>query len=134
MTDLIDTSIVLRYLLQDVPLQAEKARELIDATSPVRLPVVAISESAFVLMRVYGVDRATVVSSLQALISRRNIEVHEIPKSIAIEALELCRPSNRVSFADALLWAAARAAPSATIVTFDRRFPRDGGVTRVLSA
>lgn len=35
----------------------------------------------------------------------------------------LWRPSGRVSFADALIWAAARATAEPRVITFDQRFP-----------
>lgn len=42
-----------------------------------------------------------------------------------IEALLLCRPSGRTAFADALLWAEARASRAA-LYSFDERFPETG--------
>ena len=38
----------------------------------------------------------------------------------------MCRPSGRVSIADAMIWAAARTDRASAIYTFDRRFPGDG--------
>ena len=55
-----------------------------------------------------------------------SVQVHEIETDLAIQALRLCRPSGRVNFADALLWAVARAAAPARVWSFDQRFPADG--------
>ena len=49
-------------------------------------------------------------------------------KEQMIEALQLCRPSGRVSFGDAMIWAAARFTGRA-VFTLDERFP-DVGITR----
>ena len=38
----------------------------------------------------------------------------------------LCRPSGRVSFADALVWAAARSQTDASVYSLDERFPDEG--------
>lgn len=38
----------------------------------------------------------------------------------------MCRPSGRVSFGDAMVWAAARSAGVEVVYTFDRRFPSVG--------
>lgn len=47
-------------------------------------------------------------------------------------ALLLCGPPGRVSFAGALVWAAARSQADAAVYSLDGRFPDDG--TRVLRA
>ena len=38
----------------------------------------------------------------------------------------VCRPSGRVSFADALIWAAAHMTPGKVVYSLDERFPADG--------
>lgn len=50
-----------------------------------------------------------------------------------LEALLLCRPSGQVSFADALVWAAARSQANAAVYSLDERFP-DEGITVLRSA
>ena len=79
------------------------------------------------LTKFYGVPRAPVVDALIALLRRINVHVHGLDKTIAIQALLLCRPSSRVSFADAMLWAEVQArGAETTLYTFDRRFPAAG--------
>jgi predicted nucleic-acid-binding protein len=87
---------------------------------------VALAEAAFTATKLYELPRDAVVDSLIGLIQRSNVEVFRLPKDMAIEALMLCRPSNRVSFADALIWAAARTESDSVVYTFDRRFPSHG--------
>jgi predicted nucleic-acid-binding protein len=60
------------------------------------------------------------------LIQKSNIEVTGLPKALVLDALMLCRGSNRTSFPDALLCAEARNAPGSRVLTFDRRFPSEG--------
>lgn len=43
-----------------------------------------------------------------------------------LKALLLCGPSGGVSFADALVWAAARSEADAAVYSLDERFPDDG--------
>jgi predicted nucleic-acid-binding protein len=69
------------------------------------------------------VDRERVVDALISLIKKQNITIHERDRDVVIEALELCRPSNRVNFGDALIWAAVRCAQPARLYSFDERFP-----------
>lgn len=124
--ELLDTCVVARYLVGDAPDLARRAAALIDSDRPLGIALVVIAELGYLLTRHYGVDRARVVAALADLLSRANIEAHGAPTEVAIEALQMCAPSGRVSFADAMLWAAARAAPNARVWTFDEAFPPGG--------
>lgn len=124
MTGFLDTSVLVRYLTGDPPDQADRAAALIDADQELAIPVVALVETAYVLTSMYGVDRVRVVDSLIELLGRANIRTHELPVDLVIDALFLCRPSARVSFADALIWSAAAGARG-RIYTFDKHFPSE---------
>lgn len=123
--ELLDANPVLRYLLADHPDQFARAQVLIESDRRLRLSIVTLTEIGYVLTRVAGVPRADAVDALIALLERENIEVHEIETDLAVQALALCRPSGRVNFGDAMLWAVARAS-AARVWTFDERFPVDG--------
>ena len=66
------------------------------------------------------------VDHLILLFQKHNIHPYSLDKDYLLQALLLCLPSNRVSFADALVWAAAQSADSRLVYSFDARFPRDG--------
>ena len=83
-------------------------------------------ETAYVLTSVYRVPRELVVDHLVALLRKANIETFRLDKDLVLEALLLCRPSGRVSFADELVWAAARSEPDGTVFSLDERFPNEG--------
>lgn len=123
MTTLVDTSVLVRYLVDEPPEQGRRAAEVLESERPLAISTIALVETAFVLTRVYGVPRRHVVDALIGLLRRPNLSVAEITRGDAIEALLLCRDSGRVSFADALIWATARALPDPHVVTFDQRFP-----------
>jgi len=123
---LVDTSVVVRYLTGDVPELAERAARLLDGPDPVALHCIVLVEAAFVLEKVYGVPRAEVVDALVELLQKKNLHLLDLPKEEAILALLLARPSRRVSYADALLWAAARSHEAGLLYTFDERFPANG--------
>ena len=124
MRPLVDTSVVVRYLTGDPPELAERAARILDG-GPVALTDVVLVEAAYVLTTVYGVERAQVVDALVAFLQKENVAVTGHKKETFISALLLCRPSKRVSFADALIWAAAKE-EGAPVYTLDRRFPEDG--------
>jgi predicted nucleic acid-binding protein len=120
----LDTNVVIRYFLDDVPDQAARAASVIESQHKLVLSVIVLAEIGSVLVKRYGLERSRVADSLISLIDRDNISVQELPNYLAVEALRLCRTSGRVSFADALLWATARSC-GGSVWTFDERFPSD---------
>jgi len=123
---ILDTSFIVRYLTGQPPERAAQAREVIDGSLRLGLTDVAIVETAYVLTTVYQLSRDAVVEALAALVQRRNIVTLPAEKEYVVLALLMCRTSGRVSFGDALIWAAARSQRVSLIYTFDDRFPSDG--------
>jgi predicted nucleic-acid-binding protein len=123
---LLDTSLLMRYLVDHPPDQAERAAALLDGEETVLVSELAIAEAAYVLTSFYDADRRMVVDVLTDFIQRENVKLCRLSKPLAVQALELCRPSRRVSFTDALLWAEARMMGVERVLTFDRRFPSQG--------
>lgn len=130
MTDLLDTSMVVRYLTGDPPNLADVSAHVIDGEDDLLVSDVVLVETAYVLTSVYDVPREAVVDHLIAFLRKANIGTFRLEKDLVIEALLMCRPSGRVSFADALLRAAARSVREAAVYSFDERFPSDGITVR----
>ena len=130
MSGYLGTNILVRYLTGQPPPLADQAARIIDTVEGLRLTDVVLTEAAYVLASVYHVPRHEVVDALVDFVQKQNILIHGMDKGLAIEALRLCRPSGRVSFADALLWAAARSAPPHRVYTLDERFPTAAIETR----
>jgi len=126
MSGFLDTSVLVRYLTNDPPTLAAQAERIIDGTEELRLTSVVLAETAHVLGRVYQIPRATIVDLLIDFLHAENVTVDGPPKNLVIQGLLLCRPSGRVSFADALIWATIRTADTRVVYTFDARFPADG--------
>lgn len=117
---------VVRYLTGDPPELAEQAARIIDNEDGLQVTDVVLAETAYVLTSVYQVPREVVVDHLIALLQKENIAPFALDKGVVLQAMLLCRPSGRVSFADALVWAAARSAGSKVVYSLDERFPGDG--------
>ena len=126
MSGFLDTSIVVRYLTGDPSGLAEQAARLIDGGEELQVTDVVLAETAYVLTSVYRVRRNVVVDHLVAFLQKHNVSPFGLDKGIVLQALLLCRPSGRVSFADAMVWAAARSASSNVVYSLDERFPGDG--------
>ena len=117
---------LVRYLTGDPPDLADLSARAIDGEEPLLITDVVLVEAAYVLRSVYGVPREAIVDHLVALLRKANIDTFRLDKHLVIEALRLCRPSGRVSFGDALVWAAARSEPDPIVYSLDRRFPDEG--------
>lgn len=124
MTALLDTSVVVRYFMQDQPHLALASTQIVESEDHLQVSDVAIAEVAHVLMSTYRVPRERVVDQIVAFLRRENVGTLNIPKEVILAALAKCRPSGRVSIPDALIWAAARS-EDVPVYTFDRRFPTE---------
>jgi predicted nucleic acid-binding protein len=126
MAALLDTSVLVRYLTGDPPRLAARAARIIDGGRELAITDVVIAEAAYVLSTVYRVSRDAAVDGLVGFVQKRNVATLRLDKSAVIQGLLLCRPSNRVSFADAMIWAAARSSRAEAVYSFDQRFPELG--------
>ena len=127
MSAFVDTSVLVCYLTGSPPEMLATAKAIVDETEALHLTGVVIAETAYVLLSFYEVPRVVVTDSLIDLLGKVNLRTHDLNKELAIQALLLCRSSNRVSVADALLWATARStAPTPYIYSLDKRFPGEG--------
>ena len=122
----LDTNVIVRHLVGEPAEMVAEASRIIEEVENLQISAVALTETAFVLRSVYRVSRETIVDRLIALVERDNIYTYAMDKNLVLRGLEMCRPSGRVSIADAMIWAAARTDRATAIYTFDRRFPGDG--------
>ena len=125
MSVFLDTSVIIRYLTRDHPDMFERAVQIIEGTDELIITEGVLGETAFVLSSVYRMSRQQTIDFMVALVERENISTYAMDKAFVLQGLIMCRPSGRVSVADAMLWAAARTAGASAIYTFDERFPVD---------
>ena len=119
---LVDTNLIVRYLVQDHERHAKAAGKLFDACDRgdvviVVLPAV-LAECVFVLESFYEHPRGHISSALGRLISSPGVEIGGA--TIHLDALERYR-KTRVHFVDCLL-AATAAADDTPVATFDQDF------------
>lgn len=126
MSGFLDTSVLLRYLVRDDAVRAEQAARLIDGETALHVSNLVLHEAAHVLRSVYQVPREQIVDSLLAFVQRQNVVIVGMDKDLVQQGLLLCRPSGRVSFVDALLWAQAQSSGPRVVYSFDQRFPTAG--------
>ena len=126
MSGFLDTSVVVRYITGDLEGLAQAATDIVDGEQELRITDVVLAEASYVLSSVYQLSRALIVDQLIEFVQKQNIIVYGVSKGFVIQALLMCRPSGRVSVADALIWAAARSSGSGVVYSFDQRFPDEG--------
>lgn len=122
----LDTRMIVRYLTGDPPDLAQRAAKVIDGREELQVTDVVLAETAYVLTSVYKIARPIVVDHLIAFLQKENVSPFALNRGLVLQALLLCRSSGRVSFADAMVWAAARSAGSKVVYSLDERFPAEG--------
>jgi predicted nucleic acid-binding protein len=125
---LVDTNLIVRYLVQDHEKHAKAAGRLFDACDRgdmviVVLPAV-LAECLFVLESFYQHPRGDIALALGRLISSPGVEISGV--AIHLDALDRYR-KTKFHFVDCLL-AATAAAEDISVATFDQDFRKFGDV------
>lgn len=124
----LDTNVLVRFLVQDDPLQAQLATKVIEQLTEDAQGFVSrevLIELVWVLERAYRLGRAEIAAALDGLLSATELDI-EGSDEVA-PALELYR-NDGFGFADLMIAAAARRAGASELLTFDRKAARLPGV------
>lgn len=115
----LDTNVILRMLLNDIPEQHTAALKLLhDASGPFWVSDVAIVEVVFVLSRAYGYTRPQVAEVVGRFV---NLPEYECNSEMLSRALQ-CYVSHRaMSFEDCYLSVSAEIRGSVPLWTFDKK-------------
>lgn len=119
---LVDTNLIVRYLVQDHEKHARAAGRLFDACDRgdvviVVLPFV-LAECVFVLESFYKHPRNDIASALRRLISSPGVEISEV--TVYLDALNRYK-GTKAHFVDCLI-AATAVARNIPVFTFDQDF------------
>ena len=96
---LVDTNVILRYVLQDHEDFYRQAKILMESEE-IFIPVEVVAEAVYVLEKVYHVDRSDIQDMLCTLDEYDNIAFAE--NEVVVSALSIyCR--HRIDFIDAIL-------------------------------
>lgn len=119
---LVDTNLIVRYLVQDHVKHARAAGKVFEACDRGDLVIVVLpavlAECVFVLESFYGHPRGDIASALNTLISSPGVEVSEA--AIHLDALERYR-KTKIHFVDCLI-AATASSDKTPVATFDQDF------------
>ena len=116
-----DANVILRWLLDDAPELTPVANAVITKAPRCVVPDVALVEVVYVLERVMGVPRASVVKSIEALLGQANVDAERATWTAAL-ADYLAHP--KLSIADVFLAAEASHMGRLPFYTFDAKLAR----------
>jgi predicted nucleic-acid-binding protein len=119
---LVDTNLIVRYLVQDHERHAKAAGKLFDACDRGEVVIVVLptvlAECVFVLESFYEHPRGDIVAALGRLIASPGVEIGSV--EIHLDALQRYQ-KTRVHFVDCLI-AATSTAEEIPVATFDEDF------------
>jgi predicted nucleic-acid-binding protein len=98
---LVDTNIILRYLLSDNSEQSPIAKKIIE-NEPILLLTQVVAECVYVLEKVYKAEKSDVSENIKKIIIMKNIQVEN--KELISLVINEYGVSN-LDFVDLLLWA-----------------------------
>ena len=117
----LDTSVLVRYLTEDDPVQARKASAIIaehtGSGERCHLDPVVLCELTWVLRESYERSKADILKTLDLILATKQFDIGE--KDLVREALEAFR-HGRGNFADYVIGIRHRQAGCEETVTFDR--------------
>jgi len=114
MVKIIDTNLILRLILGDIPQQVDSTEKLLQEHSVTVLNI-SIFECVYTLEGQYSMDRLHIVSSLQPILLHPKIECD----NVCVIALNRYMSDNSLSFADCYLLESARQ-QNGKLYTFDK--------------
>ena len=119
---LVDTNLIVRYLVQDHEKHAKAAGRLLEACDRGEVVIVVLpavlAECVFVLESFYEHSRADIASALSRLVSSPGIEISEV--AIHLDALDRYK-RTKIHFVDCLI-AATAAVENVAVASFDQDF------------
>jgi len=124
----LDTNVLVRFLVQDDPAQAQVAGEIMGRLTDENPGFIArevLVELVWVLGRAYGFGRSDIAAAFDGLLSSTELVVEEGDMVGGI--VERYRVEG-FGFADLMIAAAAQRVDATELVTFDRKAARLPGV------
>jgi len=127
----LDTSVLVRYVMQDDPKQSAKATRLIESLAPEAagfVSVIALIELVWVLSSCYDLKREQIAQALDALLRAKELVLDRAEQ--VGQALRVFRASS-ADFADCLIERTAHAAGCDRTMTFHRSAVSSAGMMLV---
>ncbi|MDZ4759532.1 MAG: type II toxin-antitoxin system VapC family toxin [Alphaproteobacteria bacterium] len=125
----IDTNVLIRFLVQDDPIQSPVATRFMGRLTRERpgfISAVVLAEVSWVLARAYRASREDVAAAVEGFLGSADLVVEN--SEAAYRALAKYSHAQAVEFADALIVETARLAGASEVVTFDSGAVSEAGM------
>lgn len=120
----LDTNVILRYLLGDIPDQFQEAKKIIEAIENGNttgfLSILVVNELIWILENYYHIKQNVYIPKLLKLLLIDRIKIMEVKKDILTKILERMQ-KQKIDFTDLYL---AHIAPIEQIMSFDQDFKK----------
>lgn len=122
----IDTNVLVRFLVNDDPAQAQQARQLFSAAEQQRViyfvPLLVVLESIWVLESAYQVGRNELIEAFSDLLL---LPVLEFEQREAVQAMLQAARTDSLDLPDLLIAKSALRNGCECVVTFDKKAARN---------
>jgi len=127
----LDANVLVRYIMQDDPIQAKTASKLVESLTPKEpgfVTLVTVVELFWVLTASYDLSRVQVVTVFDALMRTKQLLVEQADQ--VLRALRVYGAGS-ADFPDCLIERTASAAGCNKVMTFDVGASRHAGMTLI---
>lgn len=114
----VDTNILLRWVLGDLPEQADAAGKLLEGDSEIQVADAALIEMGYVLEKVYKLDRILVTGYIKAIMALGQVNCN---RALFSRVLPLYEQYQQVSLNDCCLAIYASFNDAEPLYTFDKQ-------------
>ncbi|MDO8650433.1 MAG: PIN domain-containing protein [Candidatus Berkelbacteria bacterium] len=123
----IDTNIILRYLVEDDKEKADRIEKFLRTKTPFLVNDVVVAEVYYVLCSYYRHPRLKIIDSLRGFLEQSQVKYNRplIDKSLDILS------GHNIDFADAYTAAIALIESDCKVMTFDEDFNKITGIKRI---
>lgn len=117
----LDTSLLVRLCVNDVPKQVAAVNALLDTNEVFSVADIAILETVYVLLTLYNMPRHMVADTLRALINQPSLACNQAVLSVTLDHFE---KYPALSFVDCYLTQQTIASKAAPLLTFDKKLAK----------
>ena len=84
----VDTNVLVRTFVQDVPEQAVIAEQLLRSAQVIAIPMIVLCETAWVLKSVYKFSSSQIATAIRALVATKNVECDHAAVEVGLAILD----------------------------------------------
>src|SRR5262245_59153894 len=121
----IDTNVLVRFLVQDDPMQSVQASELIEQAISngqfILINRIVLCETVWVLESAYGISRNEILDNVEKILKTAEFEIED--KDAAWQALQDSR-QYQVDFSDSMIGRQNKALGCEQTITFEKKLKR----------